>query len=90
MTCSDHCSDMVIVDRSSFRRFSVKCWLHFLSLLSLTYMHYVLLVFVIFKYALFLHRSLAPNFSKRFKSDFPRAVQRAPYGRYSRIEGHVP
>ncbi|PNT69120.1 RNA polymerase II C-terminal domain phosphatase-like 1 isoform X2 [Brachypodium distachyon] len=35
-------------------------------------------------------RSLAPNFSKRFKSDFPRAVQRAPYGRYSRIEGHVP
>ncbi|EMS45792.1 RNA polymerase II C-terminal domain phosphatase-like 1 [Triticum urartu] len=35
-------------------------------------------------------RSLAPNYNKRFKPDFPRAVQRPPYGRYSRIEGHVP
>ncbi|KAM0826058.1 hypothetical protein ACQ4PT_069137 [Festuca glaucescens] len=35
-------------------------------------------------------RSLAPNFSKRFKPDFPRPAQRPPYGRYSRIEGHVP
>ncbi|CAM0945084.1 unnamed protein product [Alopecurus aequalis] len=35
-------------------------------------------------------RSMAPNFHKRFKPDFPRAVQRPPYGRYSRIEGHVP
>uniref|UniRef100_A0A0D9YVH4 protein-serine/threonine phosphatase n=1 Tax=Oryza glumipatula TaxID=40148 RepID=A0A0D9YVH4_9ORYZ len=35
-------------------------------------------------------RSLAPSFDKRFKPDFPRAVQRVPYGRYSRIEGHVP
>ncbi|KAG2652617.1 RNA polymerase II C-terminal domain phosphatase-like 1 isoform X3 [Panicum virgatum] len=34
-------------------------------------------------------RSLAPNFNKRFKPDFPR-VQRVPYGTYSRIEGHVP
>ncbi|XP_066332182.1 RNA polymerase II C-terminal domain phosphatase-like 1 isoform X1 [Miscanthus floridulus] len=35
-------------------------------------------------------RSLAPNFNKRFKPDFPRTVQRVPYGTYSRIEGHVP
>ncbi|KAJ1280124.1 hypothetical protein BS78_04G207700 [Paspalum vaginatum] len=35
-------------------------------------------------------RSLAANFNKRFKPDFPRAVQRVPYGTYSRIEGHVP
>uniref|UniRef100_A0A453P5S5 DRBM domain-containing protein n=1 Tax=Aegilops tauschii subsp. strangulata TaxID=200361 RepID=A0A453P5S5_AEGTS len=35
-------------------------------------------------------RSLVPNYNKRFKPDFPRAVQRPPYGRYSRIEGHVP
>lgn len=35
-------------------------------------------------------RSLAPNFSKRFKPDFPRPAQRPPYGRYSRIEGRVP
>ncbi|PWZ20820.1 RNA polymerase II C-terminal domain phosphatase-like 1 [Zea mays] len=35
-------------------------------------------------------RSLAPNFNKRFKPDFPRTVQRVPYGTYSRIEGHAP
>lgn len=35
-------------------------------------------------------RSLAPNFNKRLKPDFPRTVQRVPYGAYSRIEGHVP
>uniref|UniRef100_A0A453P5V2 Uncharacterized protein n=1 Tax=Aegilops tauschii subsp. strangulata TaxID=200361 RepID=A0A453P5V2_AEGTS len=40
--------------------------------------------------AYYFHRSLVPNYNKRFKPDFPRAVQRPPYGRYSRIEGHVP
>ncbi|KAL6911881.1 hypothetical protein ACP4OV_000686 [Aristida adscensionis] len=35
-------------------------------------------------------RLLAQNFSKRFKPDFPRTMQRVPYGTYSRIEGHVP
>uniref|UniRef100_A0A0A9UN15 Uncharacterized protein n=1 Tax=Arundo donax TaxID=35708 RepID=A0A0A9UN15_ARUDO len=35
-------------------------------------------------------RSLVQNFNKRFKPDFPRTVQRVPYGTYSRIEGHVP
>ncbi|OEL17472.1 RNA polymerase II C-terminal domain phosphatase-like 1 [Dichanthelium oligosanthes] len=35
-------------------------------------------------------RSLAPNFNKRFKPDYPRTVHRVPYGTYSRIEGHVP
>ncbi|KAL5208667.1 hypothetical protein ABZP36_033102 [Zizania latifolia] len=35
-------------------------------------------------------RSLASSFNKRSKPDFLRAVQRVPYGRYSRIEGHVP
>ncbi|XP_044954528.1 RNA polymerase II C-terminal domain phosphatase-like 1 isoform X1 [Hordeum vulgare subsp. vulgare] len=35
-------------------------------------------------------RSLAPNYNKRFKPDFPRVVHRPPYGRYSRIEGRVP
>ncbi|RLM78729.1 hypothetical protein C2845_PM12G21610 [Panicum miliaceum] len=33
-------------------------------------------------------RSLAPNFNKRFKPDFPR-VQRVPYGTYSRIEAKL-
>ncbi|CAN6232613.1 unnamed protein product [Urochloa humidicola] len=35
-------------------------------------------------------RSLAPNFNKRYKPDFPRTLQRVPYGTYSRMEGHVP
>ena len=35
-------------------------------------------------------RSLSSNFNKRFKSDFPRTIHRAPYGTYSSSECHVP